>query len=92
MSVECKIQPRGLSDCHDFVMPARKKLSYVSTITFILIDIGESEVKNGGSIKFDLFNMGSDRRTCEKGIEIRGFGRLAVDGRRMVDGGMQIGA
>jgi hypothetical protein len=86
--MNCKIQARGLGNCHDFVMPVRKKLACVSTITFILIDIAESEVKNGGSIKFDLFNMGSDRRTCEKSIEIRGFGRLAVDGRRMVDRGM----
>jgi hypothetical protein len=54
VKIESKFDHENPGYCQDFVMPGRKELPSVSAITFILIDIGESEVKNGGSTKFDL--------------------------------------
>ena len=58
--LEVQDSAKGLSYCHDFVMPRRQKLPYVSTITFVLIDIEESEEKNDGRSS-SIFKMGSEQ-------------------------------
>jgi hypothetical protein len=58
--------------------------SGVSTITFIFIDIAESEDKNDGANLFEQ-KTAAYRRMCEDIVEIEGFRRRGLD-RRGIDG------